>query len=190
MNGLTANQDAYIEVNHSLSTETVCAQQEGRINANDLYIDKTEETIDIMLFSHGQMYIDGLTIVSGSSEAYLEEGYLSLQHVNTENTNGFLVNIDNFSDAEGEGFEVINRDEYQRQLNDQGAYAQNVDDNIGQEDVDTQFDEFYEDDTVNESENDSYEDTMDAFDEEAMPEEQGALDAIHELIGLDGVKKQ
>ena len=29
---------------------------------------------------------------------------------------------------------------------------------------------------------------MDAFDEEAMPEEQGALDAIHELIGLDGVK--
>ncbi|MEJ7453799.1 hypothetical protein, partial [Staphylococcus xylosus] len=84
----------------------------------------------------------------------------------TENTNGFLVNIDNFSDAEGEGFEVINRDEYQRQLNDQGAYAQNVDDNIGQEDVDTQFDEFYEDDTVNESENDSYEDTMDAFDEE------------------------
>ncbi|MDK6486730.1 hypothetical protein QP158_11635, partial [Streptococcus agalactiae] len=87
--------------------------------------DKTEETIDIMLFSHGQMYIDGLTIVSGSSEAYLEEGYLSLQHVNTENTNGFLVNIDNFSDAEGEGFEVINRDEYQRQLNDQGAYAQN-----------------------------------------------------------------
>lgn len=31
---------------------------------------------------------------------------------------------------------------------------------------------------------------MDAFDEEAMPEEQGALDAIHELIGLDGVKKQ
>ncbi|MCO6591648.1 AAA family ATPase [Staphylococcus lugdunensis] len=189
MNGLTANQDAYIEVNHSLSTETVCAQQEGRINANDLYIDKTEETIDIMLFSHGQMYIDGLTIVSGSSEAYLEEGYLSLQHVNTENTNGFLVNIDNFSDAEGEGFEVINRDEYQRQLNDQGAYAQNVDDNIGQEDVDTQFDEFYEDDTVNESENDSYEDTMDAFDEEAMPEEKSALDAIHELIGLDGVKK-
>lgn len=109
-------ENSYAEIQNNLLTGSLTVDNDSVIKSNELYIEHETDLIDVFISNQSQAYLEDTTILDGTSQAEVTEGYLSIDKIKTNNLNGFVVYRDDYSDVIGEGFETINRDE-QLQLN-------------------------------------------------------------------------
>ncbi|PTE68955.1 sporulation protein [Staphylococcus devriesei] len=189
---VTAFENSYIEMKENMLKGFLSVQSSSEAHIEGLYIDNPKIEDDIKILADSQVFIKGLNVLSGTSEALVMGSYLSLNEINTDNVNGYRVNVDDFSDAVGEGFNVINLPSKQMShsttretLADEVNYTETTDsynqtsESYIENDYSTEDNEYY---INNESITNSNTQT------ENFQNTTRAIDEINELIGLDTVK--
>lgn len=109
--GMRTDDYAHTEIENTLIIGFISALNEADIKAKDLYIENENFEYDIYARKNGQILIENLNILSGKAFAILKESYISINKLTTNTIGDFTVELDDFSDAIGEGIQLINRDE-------------------------------------------------------------------------------
>ncbi|MBI5972762.1 AAA family ATPase [Staphylococcus caledonicus] len=192
-------QNSYIEMKENMLKGFLCVQKSSKAQIAGLYFDNPRKENDINILNDSQAFIKGLTVISGHSKALVRESYLSLNDIHTDNVNGYRVNVDDFSDAVGEGFNVINLPSKQMShsttgetLADEVNYTETTESYNHTSDPYNQTSESYIENDYSTEDNEYYINNESITNSNTQTENTQnftrAIDEINELIGLDTVK--
>ncbi|MFO8478861.1 AAA family ATPase, partial [Staphylococcus aureus] len=151
---------------------------------------------DIYARKNGQILIENLNILSGKAFAILKESYISINKLTTNTIGDFTVELDDFSDAIGEGIQLINRDEQVKmnsfveeepinQIIQKNSYSNQeyVESEDSKDISDEEFNSFFR------IENGDLEDISNEEFNDYNYTQISALDELNNLIGLEQVKE-
>lgn len=194
--GMRTDDYAHTEIENTLIIGFISALNEADIKAKDLYIENENFEYDIYARKNGQILIENLNILSGKAFAILKESYISINKLTTNTIGDFTVELDDFSDAIGEGIQLINRDEQVKmnsfveeepinQIIQKNSYSNQeyVESEDSKDISDEEFNSFFR------IENDDLEDISNEEFNDYNYTQISALDELNNLIGLEQVKE-